>query len=194
MQFFKNLKQAGLLTAGLLFASFTQAQMTLDESSSSLTFLSTKNVNIIESHTFDRFSGSITEDGKLTLTIDLASLNTLIPIRNERMLSMLFDVSNFATATFVAQIDDKLMAIDQGQSVNTSITGDLTISGKTHPLTFDVILTGLNDNRIAASTVRPAIINASQYELDAGIEALRDVAMLQNISASVPLTFYVEFN
>jgi polyisoprenoid-binding protein YceI len=186
--------KSSLLLAGLLTASTAMADFTLDTSSSSVNFLSTKNVNVTESHTFDRFSGSISDDGALLLEVDLTSVNTLIPIRNERMQSMLFQVSDFATATFEAGVDESLLALAPGESIETSVQGNLSISGTSKPVTFDVRITGLQDGRLSATTVKPTVLSASEFGLEGGIEALREVAMLQNISNTVPFSFSVVFN
>ena len=75
-----------------------------------------------------------------------------------------------------------------------TIKGEMTISGTTQPASFDVAIHALNNGQLSAATVKPTLINASDYGLDAGIEALREIAMLQNISTSVPLSFYVVFD
>jgi polyisoprenoid-binding protein YceI len=170
------------------------ADYQLEKVSSSVNFLSTKNVNVTESHTFDNFSGSITEDGALTLLIDLSSVNTLIPIRNERMQTMLFNSAAFPQAKFTAQLDDGLLNLTPGERKMASVEGELSLSGATSKLTFDIVVTGLKNGQLSAATVKPTVINAADFGLTGGLEALREVAMLQNISQTVPFSFYVVFN
>ncbi|MFC4698626.1 YceI family protein [Glaciecola siphonariae] len=188
-----NLGKAILVTASLLTANAALANFTLDSQSSSVNFLSTKNVNVTESHTFDRFSGTVSDAGELTLDVDLTSVNTMIPIRNKRMQSMLFKVSDIATATFTAKIDEALLALGAGETVTTTIEGQLSISGTTKPVSFDVRVTGLKDGRLSASTTKPTVLSASNFGLESGITALKEVAMLQNISDTVPFSFSVVF-
>lgn len=175
----------------LSFSSF--AALTLDKSKSSINFVSTKNVNVSEQHSFDRFSGQIDDQGKLSITIDISSLNTLIPIRNERMQKMLFNMSEYTSATFTAQVDDSLTQIKLGEMKHATVAGEMMIAGNTAPVSFDLVLTGLQEGSINATTVKPTIISTTAFNLDEGVQALQKIAMLQNISTAVPLSFSATF-
>ncbi|MGQ8366500.1 YceI family protein [Glaciecola sp. 1036] len=193
MRLLSNFTAKAILLSLAFISSNAFAQLTLNPSVSSVNFLSTKNTNITETHSFKQFDGVIDEQGKLTLNIDLASVETMIPIRNERMQKMLFNVADFAKATFSADLDKSLLALESGESTLATVSGDLTISGQTQAYSFDVVITGLEDGKVAAATVKPTVIKASEFGLDKGIEALREVAGLKAISETVPLTFYVVF-
>lgn len=169
------------------------AELSLSKEHSQVNFISLKNEHIAESHSFDDFSGTLSEDGKLKIDINLISVNTIIPIRNERMQKMLFDVSSFALATFAADIDKSLITMPLGMTRDVNVDGQLTIKDKTVPITFFVNITSLEDGKVKATTIKPTIINASQFGLDSGIDALQEIAMLKSISKSVPLTFSVTF-
>jgi polyisoprenoid-binding protein YceI len=170
------------------------AALTLDKSQSTLNFGSTKNQNISEQHTFDDFSGQIDDKGRLIITIKIISLNTLIPIRNERMQKMLFNMSEYSSATFIAQVDPTVSNLQAGESKQTIIAGEMTIAGNTAPVSFEVALTGLKDGSINATTVKPTRISTTAFNLDKGVAALQQVAMLKSISKSVPLSFNATFN
>jgi polyisoprenoid-binding protein YceI len=170
------------------------AALTLDKSQSSVNFVSTKNQHISEQHTFDNYSGQLDDQGKLTITIDIMSVNTLIPIRNERMQKMFFNMSEYSVATFTAQIDPVLTELQAGELKRTTITGEMTIAGNTAPVSFEVALIGLKNGSINATTVKPTIISATAFNLDDGVAALQQVAMLQSISKAVPLSFSATFS
>ncbi|MFT6085556.1 MAG: polyisoprenoid-binding protein YceI [Glaciecola sp.] len=170
------------------------AALTLDKSQSSVNFVSTKNQHISEQHTFDNYSGQLDDQGKLTITIDIMSVNTLIPIRNERMQKMFFNMSEYSVATFTAQIDSALTKLQAGELKRTTITGEMTIAGNTAPVSFDVALIGLKNGSINATTVKPTIISTTAFNLDDGVSALQQVAMLQSISKAVPLSFSATFS
>ena len=59
-------------------------------------FASVKNDLIAENHSFTQVSGGVSSDGTATIIVALGSVETLIPIRNERMQQMLFNVSEHA--------------------------------------------------------------------------------------------------
>lgn len=182
---------AGL--AMLLLSHVSLAQMALDEAKSSLSFMSTKNTNVSEQHTFDRFSGSVDSKGELLITIDMSSVNTMIPIRNERMQSMLFSVSDYSEATFTASLPAELTKLASGEHKMASIDGTMTITGTSAPVTFKVVVTGLSDGSIAVTTQQPTLLSASTFKLEEGIAALKEIAGLQSISSVVPLSFSVVF-
>ena len=51
----------------------------------------------------------------------------------------------------------------------------------------------LDADTYSAHTVKPIIISADQFGLKDGVEALREIAGLNNISLAVPVTFSVLF-
>lgn len=190
---FSSVVALGILFSGLILSPIVQAELVLQKQNSSVHFVSTKNEHITEVHSFDDFSGTLDSNGKLNIKINLISVNTLIPIRNERLQTMLFDTANFSSASFNASIDKKLLSMPVGSSKVITVDGNLTIKDKTVPSAFDVIITSLPDGKINATTIKPTIVNASQFGLDAGVDALQKIAMLKSISKSVPLTFSVTF-
>ncbi len=177
----------------LSLSPLAHAKMSLQLKDSQVNFISIKNEHIAETHSFDSFTGSLSESGALKIKIDLTSVNTLIPIRNERMQSMLFNVSEYTSATFTADLDQALLDMKSGTQQRVSITGDLMISGKSVPTTFDVNVTKLADGSMQAATVKPTILNATSFDLVGGLKALQEVAMLKSISNTVPLSFSVVF-
>ena len=181
-------------SAFLSLSSFgSLADMTLVEDQSSINFVSTKNQHVSEQHTFDRFSGVLDEKGKLTITIDITSVNTIIPIRNERMLKMLFDASKYTTATFTANVAPELTQLKAGELKRSTIAGEMMIAGNKAPVSFDVVLTGLKNGGVNATTAKPTIISTSAFNLDEGVSALQQIAMLSSISKTVPLSFSATF-
>jgi polyisoprenoid-binding protein YceI len=182
-----------LIILACSISSVSLADLQLDKSQSQVNFISIKNEHFAETHSFDKFGGTLNADGKLSISIDLSSVNTLIPIRNERMQKMLFDVANFSTATFTASVDTSLLKLVAGQQKQVSIDGTLNISGTAVPTTFHVLIVGLGDGKLSATTTKPTVLSASSFNLDAGISALQEIAMLQSISKTVPLSFSVVF-
>ena len=193
MQQFRFITFVFSILASVAIAPFASAHLSLQKDTSQVNFISIKNEHIAETHSFDHFTGSLDHDGQLSIEIDLTSVNTLIPIRNERMQSMLFKVSDFATATFSATLDKSILSMKSGAQQRASISGDLNIHGKSVATTFDVNITKLADGSMQATTVKPTVLNAASFHLVGGLKALQEVAMLNSISNSVPLSFTVTF-
>ncbi len=79
------------LTASQAFAGWT-----LDNTDSRLSFVTVKAQNVAEVHSFTQLSGEVDSTGIATVTIQLASVDTLIEIRDERMREVLFQTDIFS--------------------------------------------------------------------------------------------------
>ena len=183
-----------LISSGLLIVSATaSAQWTLSNEASTLSFVTVKADHVAEVHTFDELSGAIGEDGSVSIEIALASVNTLVPIRNERMQSMLFETDLFPRATITSQINsDRLanMALGSSEEMGLDFTLELHNQSQTYNAT---VLVSRQEAGLIATTLKPIVVNAESFDLVAGVEALREVAGLPSISRAVPVSFTVVF-
>ena len=183
-----------LISSGLLIVSATaSAQWTLSNEASTLSFVTVKADHVAEVHTFDELSGAIGEDGSVSIEIALASVNTLVPIRNERMQSMLFETDLFPRATITSQINsDGLakMALGSSEEIGLDFTLELHNQSQTYNAT---VLVSRQEAGLIATTLKPIVVNAESFDLVAGVEALREVAGLPSISRAVPVSFTVVF-
>ncbi|WP_234497026.1 YceI family protein [Vibrio maritimus] len=182
-----------IVTMAFVFSS--HAEWMLDSNNSTLKFVSTKSNSVSEIHHFEGMTGTISDDGKATLVIDLASVETNIPIRNERMQTMLFNVADFAKATVSTVVDmSELDNSDIGgiYSIVNDVTVDLHGKQKTYPTKLTVMK--MSEDKVVIVSTDPMIIQAADFGLDVGIEKLREVAGLPSIATSVPLTFVLVYN
>ena len=193
MTLISKLKSIFCFVTVFFLASSASAHWELDNNSSTLSFVTVKADHVGEVHTFDQLSGDINDDGSVQITIELASVNTLIDIRNERMQNMLFETNLFPQATISGEIDlDAVAAMDAGVSQAISVDFDLAIHGESSSYTADVLVTR-TESGVLASTVKPIIVVADTHGLVSGVEALREVAGLPSISRAVPVSFNVVF-
>lgn len=184
-----------LLTSTLLIlaAPLSFAEWTLSPDSS-VKFLSTKNTNITEVHEFTQVSGSVSDNGNAEIAIDLTSVATGIGIRNERMQSMLFNVSDYATATVSADLPETMMlALKNGETATSLLPLTLELHGEKKDIEADVLATAAADGHVIVTTQSPVLVNAGEFKLAKGVEALREVAGLDRISTTVPVTFTLLF-
>ncbi len=189
--------QKSLITsAAILCVSFNaSADWKLNNDESSVNFISTKKSKVSEVHSFKSLGGSISDAGEAKINIQLASVDTNIEIRNERMKAMLFEIANFATADISATVDStKAANLKPGESFTTKTKLNVELHGKT--VSADAVLRAvkLSDGKLAVSTVKPLIINAADFSLVEGIEKLRTVAKLPSISTAVPVTVDLVFD
>ncbi len=179
-----------LIVAGPCFAAWT-----LDNDSSQVSFVSVKAGDAGEVHRFTEISGELSSGGNASVTIQLASVDTLIPLRDERMRELLFQTNLFPTASLSTNIDmDALNAIEPGNSMDMAANLTLDLHGQQLSLAAEMIVARLGDHRLMVSSRKPVIVNAASVDLVNGIEALREVANLPSISKAVPVSFVLTFD
>ena len=187
---------AKLLTAVILSAAApaTWAQWSVNNDLSRLSFISVKATHIAEVHKFSRLSGGIADNGKVAVDIELASIDTLIPIRNERMLEFLFDAANFPKASIHAQLDPTgLNKLAVGEVTIMALEATLTVKERQMPITTEVLVSKHSDYVVVAN-LQPIVLNTASLGLGDGVEKLRELAGLPNITQAVPVTFVITFD
>ena len=171
------------------------ADWTLDPSQSAIAFSSIKASRIAEIHTFKSIRGNITDSGDATFQIDVSSLETMIPIRNERMLEMLFKEALFPIIEFSSSLElDPFNDLAVNEETNYQLTGDLNIVGLSENLTISVSVRKLDDDKFHVSNDGLFFLDPGRFELIAGIEALREIAGLPSITQTVPIDFTLVFS
>ncbi|AQA17232.1 hypothetical protein BST95_02345 [Halioglobus japonicus] len=189
-------KRVGIwgLTMGMMATALpTLAQWELDDAKSSVDFITVKNLAVAESHSFDSLMGFIGQDGNATVTINLDSVNTLIEIRDERMRELLFETAEFPTTTISALIEpDILTAAADGRAMSRDVTFAVSMHGLEKKYTAPVVVFG-DEASLRVVTAKPIVVSAADFGLAGGVEALRAVAGLTNISTAVPVSFNLLF-
>lgn len=182
------------LAALLTIAAPARADWSLDNAGSTLSFVTIKAQDVAEVHTFHELSGAVGSDGRARVVIQLASVDTMIPIRDERMRDMLFETSLFPTADVTAKLDiAKLTKMAPGTSEVVTTELVLSLHDATLPITTDLRIARLAADRVLITTVKPLIVNAGAVGLADGVEQLREVAGLPSISKAVPVSFVLQF-
>lgn len=178
----------------LFISSPSFSDWTLVNEKSKLNFTSTKASDIKEIHSFKTLSGNVTENGKALININILSVETLIPIRNERMKNLLFQAEIYPTASFRLKVKlDKILLMKKGDSFVNEYNGELELKGKQFPLEIKIKITRLDHQSFSVVSNQPLILNAKKLGLETGVESLRAVAGLPSISNSVPVTFSLIF-
>ena len=177
--------------AFLLLASATlsaQADWYLDGESSRLSFISTKNANISEVQRFLVLHGKVSPKGLAEVEVEMDSVNSGIPLRDERMRKDLFEIQTFPKALITTQIDLRpINDLAPGAQLELRLPLTVNLHGKQHEYNAELLATRLDDRRFQVVTLEPLIINAADFDLVPGLESLRKVAGLSAISLSVPV-------
>jgi polyisoprenoid-binding protein YceI len=184
-----TMKKLALVVAAALSFS-AAADWSVNSAQSSLNFVSVKNDVVAETHSFKDLTGSLTEAGDFAVAIPAMSIDTMIPIRNERILEHVLTAKQYASINAKGKVDSKVLAgLKTGDSVVVDQALDLTLLTKTQSLTAKVKVTKVSDSQLVVTTVAPIMLDVNKFELNAGVEKLRELAGLKSISPMVPTTF-----
>lgn len=188
-----------LLPAALLVAACSQpaaqgSDWQLDAGASTLNFVSIKAGSTAETHHFRAMSGTVAEDGTAELVIDLASVETGIEIRNERMQEHFFETGEYAEARLTAQIDlTALTGLEPGDRTTIPFEGTLDLHGASLPVATEVTVTDLNGERVLVETAAPVFLHVADFGLADGLATLQELAGLPSITPVVPVTASLVF-
>lgn len=191
----KRLLSVATLLVGTGFASVSYADWSLKQDASSLSFVSVKKDTVGEVHTFDSFSGQVTEEGVFALQVDLSSVNTQIEIRDQRMQEHLFDVKKFPLAVITGQVDKKWLSKLKKATPETLKT---TVKINLHGVEVDkpVVLqvTKLDRKKVLVNSIQPILLDAADFGLSNGVATLKKLAALPNIAESIPVDVTLLFS
>ena len=181
--------------SGLAFTALTQASWTLNSDQSRLDYLSTKvmaggTASFVERNHFAKMSGAVDADGSAKVMIDLNSVETNVPIRNERMQEHVFNTVNYPAASLTTQVPPS--ATEPGKrTLDLAITLDMNGHSKTMNIPVHVSATE------SSMTVTPAeivLVNAADFGMVDGLNKLTEIMALSHIPAMVPVTFELAFD
>ena len=170
------------------------ADWTLDSQKSELTFNTTKNAAVTETHHFSDFNGSIKPDGTAQLTINTATVQTNIDKRDQRLRDLFFKVANFPESNIRLSIPkDILTAQKVGTQKVLETNAQISLVGKTvnKPVTLNV--TYIAKDQVEVSSGMAVVLDVKEFGLLAGLNKLKNLAGLKSIDETVPVSFKLIF-
>ena len=184
-----SLLKKTLLTFALMgIACNASAEWVLNNAESNINFVSIKKNSVGEIHTFENLSGSLKKSGKAKIIISLSSVETMIPIRNDRMKAMLFEVDQFPESSISTTIDySQVSKMKWGETLIQPLQFTLSLHGEEKMIEADARVVKLRGNKLLVSTIKPIMIDATDFSLGKGVEKLRKIANLPSISTAVPV-------
>ncbi|MCY0963597.1 YceI family protein [Parathalassolituus penaei] len=182
-----------MLAASLAVTPIAMAGWTIDDGSS-IAFSSTKNTDITEEHHFRDFDGFVTDGGSATVNVRLTSVDTGVEVRDQRLRNTLFDIAHFPTAVLQMSVPKAAMAdLKAGKSATFQASGALALHGKRVPVKASLQAEPSSDNRIVVTTAAPLMLDATAFSLTDGINQLREMAGLQSIASTIPVSLNLVF-
>ena len=183
------------ILALLIPLSTAYAEWTLNNEQSRLSFMSIKKGDMAEVHRFKRLQGTVNKDGIVTIEINLSSVDTPVAVRDQRMQQMLFETQVFPLAVIKTKIDlASILSLTPGVITKENVEAVVSLHGEDKKLPIEVIVTRLSERKILVASYKPVILNASDFKLSKGVEALPTVVGLSSISMAVPVSFILTFD
>ena len=188
----------------ILFCTFSYAAVAdwnLNKQESAITYLSNKILigslfSIYEQNQFMDIDGHIGKNGQVRLVVNMKSVDTKIPIRNERIMEHVFKVSEYPQAVITLEAGKQLTDIGKmaasGVQVH-EVQAELNMVGKTQMVAGEVTMTLLTPDKLLVQTVKPILLDTQGYDMGTGFEALKNIAKLFNIPTTIPVSFTLVF-
>jgi polyisoprenoid-binding protein YceI len=175
-------------------AAAAQADWTLDSNASTFHYVTSKNAAVSEVNSIPGLSGAISDNGVATLQLDLATVDTAVDVRNQRMRDIVFQVAQFPEAMISVPVDaGTLDDLQPGVPASATYTATVSLHGMTQEIPADLQVVKLSDNTLQVNLVKPLIVAADGFGLAAGVEELRTVAGLNSITPSVVVDFALTY-
>ena len=166
----------------------------LDSDRSSLSFVSIKAGDLPEAHRFGALSGLVDSAGHARVDVSLASVDTGIEIRDERMREHVFQLDSFPIASLSANLDvSEITALAVGDQLDRDMTVELGFSGLTVPVQARVTVLRLETAEVVVTAREPVLLNADAIGIADGLATLQSLAGLPSISKAVPVDFVLTF-
>jgi hypothetical protein len=126
--------------------------------------------------------------------IPLARVETGIAIRNVRLKTLLVNLTSIPSgsmrmARITASVDKGIIhSLILGDTLTTNISFGIEINDNSHDYQSRISLSKLKNGDLLATTTSPVLLNATDFDLVAGIEKLREIAGLNSIVTTIPIT------
>ncbi len=166
---------------------------TLNGDASRIAFGSIKKDTVGEVHEFTSLSGAVTSDGMASIEIDLASVETYIDIRNERMREFVFAAA--PSASFSTQLDMAgLNALATGGTATQTVKGTLDFLGNAVDVEADLFVARLSETSVMVTTDSLLMLSTADLGIDGGVDKLQELADLPSITRVTPVTLRLVFD
>ncbi|MGL6313349.1 YceI family protein [Vibrio sp. WXL103] len=180
----------GLSIALLPLKAFAAGHYQIDSTVSTVSFATIKKQYILEPAVITGLSGSLDESGNLLVAIPISNIDTGVPIRNERLGELFFNVADFPQVMVQATVPAELLS---GDSLVTQATvpASVTMYGKDQDIDFSLNIVRFGDVMSVSST-KPVIIDGASFgipteSLAALSNTVGDIAISTSVAASVSL-------
>lgn len=186
--------RSALAALVLSVAGMAQADWYLDGESSRLSFVSSKSDSRAEVSRFLGLKGEVEADGRAELRVELESVSSGIPRRDELLRRDLFEISRFPLALIDTRLDlQALLNLSPGAQQELMVPLRVKLHGAVSDHLVELLVTRLDEQRFQVVTLAPLVLQAEDYDLLPGLEKLREAAGISRINSAVPVSAVLIF-
>lgn len=166
----------------------------LINNASSVNYFGSKK-KIIEVNSFSNMDGSISDQGKFALSIDLSSIETNNSRRNILIQDLFFETRNFQEAFLSFDLGNNFLSNKQyNKAVKISVSATFMLNGVDQKVNIPLILIRLKNDFVLIKTFEPILLTLTDYNFSSGLERLRKEESFDNITSQVPVSLNLFFN
>lgn len=175
--------------AGLVSAMpAAHADWYLDNESSRLSFVTTQNLDRADVHRFLVLHGKVDDKGAARLQVELESINSSTPSRDERIRNQVFEADRFPDAVITAQLDVRPISdLANGAQLEMRLPLSVELHGERQKYHALLLATRLDERRFQVVTLEPLVLRAEDFGFAPAIAALRKRMGLDALSLAVPV-------
>lgn len=164
----------------------SKSEWILSPQQSTLSFITTKNKVLTEEHII-KFKSGFLNNNNFHAAIELNTVDTLIPIRDQRLKEVLFQVEKYPTAEVSSFVPSPVRS---AQPKKLEFT--LNLHGHQRQYEALVLVQMVADNLVVIN-YDPISVSAKDFGLDAAVQKLTKIANLQSINYDVLVNFKLVF-
>ncbi len=169
------------------------AEWTLNNNASRFNYFSLKNDDI-EVKSFSNMSGTISDQGKLILKIDLGSIDTNNSSENLLIQDLFLETKFFQEAELSLSLGSKLIdSLQLSKATQLPIKATFDLHGITQHIDLTLLITRLKHNFLLIKTYEPVLLKLTDFGFSDGIEKLRQIKDFKSITTTVPISLNLFF-
>lgn len=166
-----------------------QAEWLLDYESSRISFVAMTDKAHLEISRFLIMKGGVDDAGQVHVEIEADSVSTGVPQRDEQIRKTLFETDRFPETRIVTQVQmEPILALANGVQMEVRQPIQVALRNIVKEYEADLLVTRLDDNRFQVVTLTPLILNLTDFGLTDQVEMLRNLAKLEQVGFSAPVT------
>lgn len=183
----------GTLAVALFSSSVLADDLYLiDSDASVINFATIKKQYIVEPATISELTGSINDEGMVSISANLSSINTGVEIRDTRVQDLFFHVAQYPAVHVGGKIPLEILKGSTPIS-KASVTLDVTLYGSTQPVVFPVSIVNTGEWVMVYSS-KPVIVAADSFGIPKdNLNELSATVGNIGISTSVPVSVNLVF-